>query len=188
MVNKKLFMTRNYTMLHFSLLILSADEDLRSDEEHDDLNSGLEASLSDDGDSYTKGSSDSDSEANENVDGNQEDQNVVYGNFGWADAMSKVLKSSKPKAKKSIILSKAKKDADILKIISAQEISSVSFEIDEVKKEKIVEDPDVVRRNAHLEKMLRRQRRKEWDLVGRVLPSITDDRERERVLSKIATR
>jgi hypothetical protein len=102
--------------------------------------------------------------------------------------MSKVLKSSKPKAKKSIILSKAKKDADILKIISAQESSSASFEIDAVKKETIVEDPDIVRRNAHLEKMLRRQRRKEWDLVGRVLPSITDDRERERILSKIATR
>ena len=112
----------------------------------------------------------------------------MYGNFGWADAMSKVLKSSKPKAKKSIILSKAKKDADILKIISAQESSSASFEIDAVKKETIVEDPDLVRRNAHLEKMLRRQRRKEWDLVGRVLPSITDDRERERILCKIATR
>lgn len=112
----------------------------------------------------------------------------MYGNFGWADAMSKVLKSSKPKAKKSIILSKAKKDADILKIISAQESSSASFEIDAVKKETIVGDPDIVRRNAHLEKMLRRQRRKEWDLVGRVLPSITDDRERERILSKIATR
>ncbi|XP_057370322.1 RRP15-like protein [Daphnia carinata] len=172
---------------------IDCDDLLNSDEEYDDLESGQEASASDDGDSYTKGSnsdSDSDSDSNEKEVASQDEKNVVYGNFGWADAMSKVLKSSKPKTKKSVILSKAKKDADIMKIISAQQEKTLSFEVEEAKKENVTknEDPDVVRRSAHLEKMLRRQRRKEWDLIGRVMPSVTEDRERERILSKIATR
>lgn len=163
-------------------------EQLNSDEEYDDLDSGQEASISDDADSFTK-DSDSDLEtSNQNVGDDNGEKNVVYGNFGWADAMSKVLKSSKPKTKKSVILSKAKKDADILKTMTAKAESSLGFEIEGVKKEDEHQDPDVARRNAHIEKMLRRRRRKEWDLVGRVQPSVTEDRERERVLAKIATR
>ncbi len=151
------------------------------------MDSGEEASISDEGDSYTREGS-SDSETND-VNKNEEDKNVVYGNFGFADALAKVLNSSKPKTKKTLILSKAKKDVDILKKLDAKE-NNLGFEIEGVKKEEgaTVEDPDVARRKAHLEKMVRRRRRKEWDLVGRVIPSITEDREREKVLAKIATR
>lgn len=163
------------------------DDQVSSTEEYDDLDSGEEASISDDGDSYTQ-QDNSDVEPDQDSTEKNEEKHIIYGNFGWADAMSKVLKSSKPKAKKSVILSKAQKDADILKIMAAQD-SGLPFEIEgEIKKENVDQDPEVARRNDHIEKMLRRRRRKEWDLVGRVLPSITEDREREKVLSKIATR
>ena len=153
------------------------------------MDSGQEASISEDGDSYTR-ESESDSDTNVNAKENEEDKNVVYGNFGFADALDKVLNSSKPKTKKTLILSKSKKDADILKKLDAQEgKNNLGFEIEGVKEESAtIEDPDVARRKAHLEKMVRRRRRKEWDLVGRVIPSITEDREREKVLAKIATR
>ncbi|KAI9565014.1 hypothetical protein GHT06_008756 [Daphnia sinensis] len=166
-----------YFIIFNRIFSIDCDDLLDSGEEYDDLESGQEASASDDGDSYTQ-ENNSDSESNEKEAATSQDgKNVVYGNFGWADAMSKVLKSSKPKTKKSVILSKAKKDADIMKIISAQQEKSLSFEVEEAKNENVTknEDPDVVRR-------------KEWDLVGRVMPSITEDRERERILSKIATR
>lgn len=119
---------------------------------------------------------------------NEEKKDVIYGNFGWADAMSKVLKTSKPKAKKSVILSKAKKDVDVIKKTEVVD-ERLTFEVEGSKTEASIKgDPDAEKKNSHAEKMLRRKRRKEWDLVARIIPSITEDRERERTLSKIATR
>lgn len=108
--------------------------------------------------------------------------------FYRADAMSKVLNSSKPKKKKSVILAKAKKDADMTE---KHVDTPISFEIDnEVKKVVTLSKEEVTKqkKEVHAEKMLKRQRRKEWDLVGRVIPSITQDRERERILARIGTR
>ena len=102
--------------------------------------------------------------------------------------MSKVLNSSKPKKKKSVILAKAKKDAD--KPENAVE-APISFEIDnEVKQVVTLSKEELLKqkKEMHTEKLLKRQRRKEWDLVGRVIPSITQDRERERILARIGTR
>lgn len=163
-------------------------DELDSDEEYDDLDSGHDASVSDDNDSIDSSSEETDSRHNLNE---KTDKNVIYGNFGWADAMAKVLNSSKPKAKKSIILSKAKKDADVWKATESKE-NDLSFEIaSEIKiKEDSTnsEDPAVVRRKEHMEKLIRRQRRKEWDKVGRVVPSIEQNRDKEKILAKIATR
>merc|ERR550534_3328618 len=80
---------------------------------------------------------DGDNEDEENDD-DSGSKKTVYGNFGWADAMSKVLKVGKPKAKKSIILAKAKTDADVMKTIaSATKEEPLSFVIDgEIKETK----------------------------------------------------
>jgi len=102
--------------------------------------------------------------------------------------MSKVLNASKPKKKKSVILAKAKKDVDK----SEKPVDTpISFEIDnEVKKVVTLSKEELLKQKKEMnaEKILKRQRRKEWDLVGRVIPSITQDRERERILTRIGTR
>ena len=171
----------------------SVDE-LDSIEEHDDLYNEEDDDDSivdsEDHDSYTKEDESHSEQDDEESSQKTEEKNVIYGNFGWADAMSKVLSVSKPKKKKSVILAKAKKDADVLKSIAAKE-NPLGFEIaGEVKKEiKLTEEEAAIaRKTTRAEKLLKRQRRKEWDLVGRVLPSITQDRERERTLAKIGTR
>merc|ERR1712071_50340 len=132
---------------------------------------------------------DAEDEAEENEDGSGP-KKTVYGNFGWADAMSKVLAVGKTSGKKSIILAKAKKDADIMKVIAAaKKEEPLSFKIDgeiKVAKAPVTEDGKIP--ETHTEKMARRQRRKEWDLVGRVLPDFAADRETEKVLGKIGTR
>ena len=114
----------------------------------------------------------------------------VYGNFGWADAMLKVLNASKPKNKKTVILAKAKKDVDVLRSMAAKEQEvPLSFQIDGEIKEKIKSEIAAEKKQeTYAERMLRKQKRKEWDLIGRVKPDITIDREREKTLSRIATR
>lgn len=42
-------------------------------------------------------------------DDDADSEDGVNGNVGWADSMAKILKSNKPKGKKTLILSKAKK-------------------------------------------------------------------------------
>ncbi|XP_029163621.1 RRP15-like protein [Nylanderia fulva] len=99
-------------------------------------------------------------------------------NAGWADAMQKILRTNKPKRKKTIVLAKAKKLCDV-KIKEKTE----DFEIDGIKNEtKIEADVETGEPTVRT-----KQRIKEKSLGIRVKPSITD-RERERMLQKIATR
>lgn len=44
-----------------------------------------------------------------------EENKVTLSNAGWADSISKILKTKKPKGKKTIVLSKAKKINEIKK-------------------------------------------------------------------------
>lgn len=96
------------------------------------------------------------------------------GNSGWADAMRKILQTKKPKRKKTIVLSKAKKLCDTKE---KEDKESSLFDIEKVKEEvkEIKEKEDVVKKP------------KEKKLGIRVKPSIMD-RERERTLQKIATK
>lgn len=105
-------------------------------------------------------------------------------NPGWADVMQKILKTNKPKRKKSIVLSKAKKLTDV-KI--KEPVENVPFEI---------EGEDGARRKDPLPKSEKdkdeqevssKRRKKEVQIGVRVKPSI-HDRERERMLQKIATK
>lgn len=50
---------------------------------------------------------DSNDEQKQSDDGNEELS-------GWADSMSKILKSTKPKNKKTLILSRARKDYEVI--------------------------------------------------------------------------
>ncbi|XP_055903114.1 RRP15-like protein [Eupeodes corollae] len=96
------------------------------------------------------------------------------GNAGWADSIAKVLNTNKPKTKKSIVLSKAKKIVPKTKDAT----DAISFEIDgEIKEEK--PDKEAIDQQA---KKLKNQL-----LALRVKPS-SDEFERERALRKIATR
>lgn len=45
--------------------------------------------------------------------GNQKSEEAEEGLSGWADSMSKILKSTKPKNKKNLILSRARKDYEV---------------------------------------------------------------------------
>lgn len=99
------------------------------------------------------------------------------GNSGWADAMRKILETKKPKRKKTIVLSKAKRLCDIKE---KEDKESSLFDIEKVKEEvksqEIKEEEDV-----------KKPQLKEKKLGIRVKPSIMD-RERERTLQKIATK
>ncbi|XP_017883034.1 RRP15-like protein [Ceratina calcarata] len=112
-------------------------------------------------------------------------KSATGGNPGWADVMQRILHTKKPKRKKSIVLSKAKKLVDVKKKVEEE---SLPFEIEKAEEEVKTEDEqeetkdDVEKLPAQL-----KQRRNEKSLGIRVKPSITD-RERERTLQKIATR
>lgn len=100
------------------------------------------------------------------------------GNSGWADAMRKILQTKKPKRKKTIVLSKAKRLCDI-KEKEDKESSLLDIEKikEEVNSQEIKEEKDVVKK----------PQLKEKKLGIRVKPSIMD-REREKTLQKIATK
>lgn len=119
----------------------------------------------------------SDEELSTSDDEQHSDQiaDASQGNPGWADSIAHVLSTNKPKTKKTLVLSKAKK---ITKVKT--EKRPYDFEIDgEIKEEK--PDPEAVNENIESKK------RKNQALSLRVKPTIAD-RERERALKKIATK
>ncbi|XP_054743266.1 RRP15-like protein isoform X1 [Anastrepha obliqua] len=105
-----------------------------------------------------------------------ESENDAEGNAGWADCIAKVLNTSKPKTKKTLVLSRAKK----VKPDDKAKTKSVDYGF-EVEGEQTVDekpikkevDEKIKRKNVHLEL--------------RVKPSWRDI-ERERTLRKVATR
>lgn len=110
-----------------------------------------------------------------------EDDTKSAGNAGWADVMQKILRTKKPKRKQTVVLAKAKKLCDVKKIEKKENI----FEIDNVE-HKITTDLKKI--SNKLESTAQtKPRSKERSLGIRIKPCITD-RERERMLQKIATR
>ena len=120
--------------------------------------------------------------------GDNEESNDVTdkskANPGWADAMKKILNTQKPKRKKTIVLSKAKK---LQEVLSKPKEVALPFEVEgedgEIKKETIKEDP-----GAEGEKTVEQKKHRRKETLGiRVKPSVLD-RERERRLQKVATK
>lgn len=77
------------------------------------------------------------SSADENGVNSDNDDNSQEGNAGWADSIAKILKTNKPKRKRTLVLSKAKKLTDVKK----SDAEYVGFEIEgkdgDIKKEKL---------------------------------------------------
>ena len=116
-------------------------------------------------------------------DNDDEDDTLMEGNSGWADAMNKVLamgkNTDKPvsvlsKAKKDNVKKKKKKESEDGKGKEGGENSSDSNDEEEA------EEP-------HIPVSVRRAKKREIDSVCRVKPDITK-RAVEKTLSKIATR
>ncbi|XP_071559808.1 RRP15-like protein isoform X2 [Temnothorax nylanderi] len=106
-------------------------------------------------------------------------------NAGWADVMQKILKTNKPKRKKTLVLAKAKKLCDV-KVKEKRE--DISFEIDGIKEEIKTESEEAIdKTNIAANTASSKSRRITKKNGIRLKPSITD-REHERMLQKIATK
>lgn len=156
-------------------------EKLKMSDSEDDLPQNDENRLSEDEDFPM---SDNEQEEDESSDDeNQEESTDEEGNAGWADSMAKVLNSKKPKNKRTLVLSKAKKIADKRPI----ERKEYDFQIEgeEVKEEK-PDDKELVTELIKA-KLLEKSKIKDKILGLRIKPSVFD-REREKVFKKIATK
>ncbi|KAJ0173552.1 hypothetical protein K1T71_010701 [Dendrolimus kikuchii] len=139
----------------------SSDEELqKSDEENISEHSNVDA--------------DSESAAS----ASNEEKEVLISNQGWANSVAKILNSNKPKNKKTLVLSRAKKHAEVLKKVKEDK---PAFEVigdenikQEVKKEELHSEPPV-------------KKVKNEKPSIRIKPNILD-KDRERLLSKIATK
>lgn len=132
-------------------------------------------------DQSSSGAEGDESDGDEEDDQSDDAVDKLKANPGWADAMKKILNTKKPKRKKSIVLSKAKKLNDVL---SKPQVEAVPFEVE-------AEDGTVkretIKKEEEIEKTTELKRHKRKDLGIRVKPSVLD-RERERRLQKIATK
>lgn len=136
-------------------------------------------------DSSSQEDNKSDESGDDNSDESQLDNSSA--NPGWADAMRKILNTKKPKKKKSIVLSKAKKLSEVKP--KTQE-TPVSFEIEtkdgKIKRE-VIKTEDGKTNTDDTDVVESRNRRKKSSTGIRVKPSVLD-RERESRLKKIATK
>lgn len=105
-------------------------------------------------------------------------------NAGWADAMQKILKTNKPKRKKTLVLAKAKKLCDV-RIKEKEE--DLSFEFDDIKEEIKTESEEITDKTSITANTAPTKSKITKKSGIRVKPSITD-REHERMLQKIATK
>lgn len=105
-------------------------------------------------------------------------------NTGWANAMQKILKTNRPKRKKTLVLAKAKKLCDV-RIKEKEE--DISFEIDGIKEEIKTESEEVADKISIAVNTVPTKSKITRKNGIRVKPSITD-REHERMLQKIATK
>ncbi|XP_044729799.1 RRP15-like protein [Chrysoperla carnea] len=124
--------------------------------------------------------SDNENSGNQSENENSGDENKGV-NLGWADSIAKVLKTNKPKGKKTLVLSKAKKLTDLKRKVPEKD-EDPGFEIEgEVKEEK--PEPEIKE-----EKVVGPPRKKKKELPSfRVKPDVLG-RNREKTLQKIATR
>ncbi|XP_061481166.1 RRP15-like protein [Rhineura floridana] len=134
---------------------------------------GAEVEEGDSGSEWSSGiPEDSFSSGGEELDGDDEDEPQTLdtkakdaaesrdaANAGWADAMAKVLNKKVPKSKPTILVKNKERDM-------------------EREKEK----------QERLEKRRQLDKKREWEMMCRVKPDVTKDRELERNLQRIATR
>ncbi|CAH4036890.1 unnamed protein product [Pieris brassicae] len=105
---------------------------------------------------------------------------VILKNEGWADSLAKILGSTKPKNKKTLVLSRAKKHSEVIKQVKEEKPSFevVGENIEDVKPE--------VKEEGTTEEPFAKKRKHEKPSI-RVKPNILE-KDRERLLAKIATK
>ncbi|XP_046971749.1 RRP15-like protein [Vanessa cardui] len=123
----------------------------------------------------------SDDANDENSENNNSDDELILKNEGWADSISKILGSNKPKNKKTLVLSRAKKLADVVK---KEKEEKPAFEI--VGEQPIEEKPEVKENKVDVEPPPAKKKKCEKSSV-RMKPNILE-KDRERLLAKIATK
>lgn len=128
------------------------------------------------------GASDEDSIASdgESSDEAEDSKTALVTNEGWADSVAKILGSSKPKNKKTLVLSRAKKHSEIVKTVKEEKpafevIGDTEEKKPEVKKEEITTSEPPAKKVKHDKPSIR------------VKPNILE-KDRERLLNKIATK
>ncbi|KAG6455444.1 RRP15-like protein [Manduca sexta] len=114
----------------------------------------------------------------ESVASDDEKSEVLVTNEGWADSVAKILGSNKPKNKKTLVLSRAKKHSEVIKKVKEEKpsfeiIGEVKTETTETKEEDSTEPP--AKKVKHEKPSIRMK------------PNILE-KDRERLLSKIATK
>ncbi|KAF4531638.1 hypothetical protein B566_EDAN006569 [Ephemera danica] len=114
------------------------------------------------------------------------DAKVTAGNAGWADAISKVLRTTKPKKKRTLVLSRAKKLTDLARQAAAAAKNEPMFEIDGEKQEEGEEKP-AVETKPDVKGGDMKRKKIAWQKMCRVNPNILE-KDRERALTRIATR
>ncbi|XP_022116544.2 RRP15-like protein [Pieris rapae] len=123
------------------------------------------------------------SDANSGSEDEQELSNdeVLIKNEGWADSLAKILGSTKPKNKKTLVLSRAKKHSEVIKQVKEEKPSFevVGDNIDDIK-------PEVKQEEDTTEEPVAKKRKHEKPSI-RVKPNILE-KDRERLLTKIATK
>lgn len=120
--------------------------------------------------------SDSDTECESNSESEFGNANV-----GWADSIAKILKSNKPKGKKTLVLSRAKKINDKHKVAPIPAGFQVAT-TDGIVKEEMIETES---KDEEITKV-KKKRKKEIPSV-RIKPNVLE-KDRERRLNKIATK
>lgn len=164
-------------------------------EENEEAEDGIEADAESDGEEHEGEASDEDEneeaseaesdDAGSSQDASDEDEDDNNGplvtNEGWADSVAKILGSTKPKNKKTLVLSRAKKHSEIVKAVKEEK---PAFEVigDETEEKK----PVVLKKEAEVSEPPAKKVKHEKPSI-RVKPNILE-KDRERILTKIATK
>ncbi|CAH2094702.1 unnamed protein product [Euphydryas editha] len=119
-------------------------------------------------------------ENDENTDSNDKsDDDLILKNEGWADSITKILGTNKPKNKKTLVLSRAKKLSDVVK---KEKEEKPAFEI--VGEEPVEKKPEVKEIDTEEPPVKKKKNEKS---TARIKPNVLE-KDRERLLAKIATK
>ncbi|XP_013183691.2 RRP15-like protein [Amyelois transitella] len=156
-------------------LKVSVSSDSSSDEESESQNEEQIVQESSDDDA------EADSEDNNSSGGNPEEDTLIT-NEGWADSVAKILGSTKPKNKKTLVLSRAKKHSEVLKSIKDEK---PVFEVVGDNKEEPLQTEIKKEESSITEPPIKKPKIEKPSL--RIKPNILE-KDRERLLTKIATK
>ncbi|CAK1550468.1 unnamed protein product [Leptosia nina] len=125
--------------------------------------------------------SEADDESQDEQEGNGE---LILKNEGWADSLAKILGSNKPKSKKTLVLSRAKKHSELIKKVKEEK---PSFEIIGENATYVVVKPELkIEETETSDEPVAKKKRQEKTSL-RTKPNILE-KDRERLLAKIATK